>query len=138
VQSGGFDRARVQSGSQRGARYFLELKRKRSVSRETKSSAADARAFREKRAEWRSACGGWWSANQSDRGCVTMPHNATNAGASATPPLAPVPPPAGQPPAAGQHELTDDVLVEIKQLADRVGGLDKLRDLVDTLAEVGH
>lgn len=67
-----------------------------------------------------------------------MPHNATKAGAPATPPLAPVPPPADQPPAAGRHELTDDVLVEIKQLADRVGGLDKLRDLVDTLAEVGH
>lgn len=54
------------------------------------------------------------------------------------PPLAPVPPPADQPPTASHHELTDDVLGEIKHLADRVGGIDKLRDLVNTLAEVGH
>jgi hypothetical protein len=67
-----------------------------------------------------------------------MPRKSTNAGVSGTPPLAPVPPPANQPPADERHELTADVLGEIKHLADRVGGIDKLRDLVDTLAEVGH
>jgi|SwirhisoilCB1_FD_contig_51_318983_length_451_multi_4_in_0_out_0_1 hypothetical protein len=67
-----------------------------------------------------------------------MPRKSTDAGVSSTPPLAPVPPPANQPLTTERHELTDDVLVEIKQLADRVGGIDKLRDLVDTLAEVGH
>jgi hypothetical protein len=74
----------------------------------------------------------------SDRGCVIMPRKSANADIPGTPPLAPVPPPANQPPTDERHELTDDVLVEIKHLADRVGGLDKLRDLVDTLAEVGH
>ena len=50
---------------------------------------------------------------------------------SGSPPAAPGP--AGQAP-AGTAAPTADVLHDIKQLADRVGGLGQLRDLIDELA----
>jgi hypothetical protein len=66
-------------------------------------------------------------------------------GEPAPPPDATVPEPAGSPPAspAVHSHLADapgegdsDALLEVKRLAERVGGLDRLRELVDRLGRL--
>ncbi|HET6573367.1 MAG TPA: hypothetical protein VFG68_07185 [Fimbriiglobus sp.] len=45
-----------------------------------------------------------------------------------------LPPGIDVPPPSEEHGLSADLLRDIQQLADRVGGMDRLRDIVATLA----